>query len=313
MHFAYPPRKNSNPPPFRPRSARLPLLRRSRLRMIALVCLACVAAAYFLFGPSKPSSYHERVPSGSPPVVLVTVINPTTWDNAYLKTVRENRETYAAKHGYEAMVVKAFDYDSHGAPPSWTKIVAMRHALSKYPDCKFIWYLDQNAFIMDPNKSLEALVLETKTLEGLMIKDYPVVPPDSIIKTFSHLRGQDADFIVSQDKDSLVHSSVILRNGEWSKFFLETWYDPLYRSYNFQKAERHALEHIVQWHPTILSKLALVPQRTFAAYSKAELGDAYQKGDFVIIFPDCKQTGPHSCEAESKRYLSDWRGALGLR
>lgn len=139
------------------------------------------------------------------------------------------------------MVVKAFDYDSHGAPPSWAKVVAMRHALSKYPDCNFIWYLDQNAFIMDPTKSLESLVLETKTLETLMIKDYPVVPPDSIIKTFSHLRGQDADFIVSQDKDSLVHTSVILRNGEWAKFFLETWYDPLYRSYNFQKAERHAL------------------------------------------------------------------------
>lgn len=98
MHFAYP-RKNSNPPPFRPRSARLPLLRKSRLRTIALVLMACAAAAYFLFGSSKPSPYHERVPSGSPPVVLVTVIDPTTWDNAYLKTVRENRETYAAKHG----------------------------------------------------------------------------------------------------------------------------------------------------------------------------------------------------------------------
>lgn len=63
-------------------------------------------------------------------------------------------------------------------------------------------------------------------------------------------------------------------------------------------------EHVVQWHPTILSKLALVPQRTFAAYSKAELGDAYQKGDFVVMLPDCKQTGPQSCEAESKQYLS---------
>lgn len=72
-------------------------------------------------------------------------------------------------------------------------------------------------------------------------------------------------------------------------------------------------EHIVQWHPTVLSKLALVPQRTFAAYSKAELGDSYQKGDFVVLFPDCKPTGPQSCETESKRYLADWRSALGLR
>ncbi|RCI12470.1 hypothetical protein L249_0375 [Ophiocordyceps polyrhachis-furcata BCC 54312] len=313
MHFAYPPRKSSNPPRFRPRTTRLlPTLRRSRLKLLALGFLALVALTYIALGRRKVHVYHEHVPSGSPPVVLVTVIDPTTWDNGYLKTVRENREKYAARHGYEAMVVKAFDYDTNGAPQSWAKIVAMRHALSKYPDCHFVWYLDQNAYIMDMAKSLEELVLEPKTLERLMIKDFPVVPPDSIIKTFSHLRGQDADFVVSQDKESLVHTSIIVRNGEWAKYFIETWFDPLYRSYNFQKAERHALalrpqEHVVQWHPTVLSKLALVPQRTMAAYSQSKLGEAYQKGDMVVMFPECK---PQTCEPESKPYLDQWRRAL---
>ncbi|KAF4585825.1 alpha-1,2-galactosyltransferase-like protein [Ophiocordyceps camponoti-floridani] len=307
MHFAYPPRKSSNPPRFRPRSARLPVLRRSRLKLLVLGFVTLVTLAYLVIGRRKADVLLKRIPSGSPPVVLVTVIDPTTWDNGYLRTVKENREKYAERHGYEAMVVKAFDYDTSGAPQSWAKIVAMRHALSKYPDCRFVWYLDQNAYIMDPAKSLEELVLEPKTLERLMIKDYPVVPPDSIIKTFSHLKGQDADFIVSQDKDSLVHASVIVRNGEWARYFIETWFDPLYRSYNFQKAERHALEHLVQWHPTILSKLALVPQRTIAAYPNAKSGAAYQKGDMVIIFPDCK---PQTCEPESKPYLDQWRSAL---
>lgn len=119
--------------------------------------------------------------------------------------------------------------------------MAMRHALSKYPDCKFIWYLDQDAYIMDPTRSVEQVVLEPRTLESLMIKDYPVVPPDSIIKTFSHLRGSDAAMIISQDKDGLVTDSLLLRNGDWAKFLTETWLDPLYRTYNFQKAERHAM------------------------------------------------------------------------
>ncbi|KJZ71981.1 hypothetical protein HIM_08661 [Hirsutella minnesotensis 3608] len=311
MHFAYPPRKTSNPPPFRPRTTRLPALRRSRLRTVALIFLAVVALAYLFLGSSKPSPYHERIPSGSPPVVLVTVIDPTKYDNAYLDTIKLNRQKYAARHGYETMIVKAYDYDAKGSPQSWSKVMAMRHALSKYPDCKFVWYLDQNAYIMDPSKSLEARVLEPKTLESLMIKDFPVVPPDSIIKTFSHLRGQDTDFIVSQDKESLVHQTFILRNGEWSKFFLESWFDPLYRSYNFQKAERHALEHIVQWHPTILSKLALIPQRTFSAYQSGA-GDAYQKGDFVILFPTCTEKGVDSCETMSKPYLSEWKKSFDL-
>ncbi|PNY19939.1 alpha-1,2-galactosyltransferase [Tolypocladium capitatum] len=313
MHFAYPPRKSSNPPPFRPRSTQLPLPRRSRLKTIALVFLGFVGALYLLFGSRKPGPYHERVPSGSPSVVLVTVVDPTTWNNAYLSTIKENREKYAERHGYEAMIVKAYDYDTRGAPQSWAKIMAMRHAVSKYPDCKFIWYLDQDAYIMDPTKSLEEHVLEPKKLESLMIKDYPVVPPDSIIKTFTHLRGQDADFIVSQDKEGLVHKSVIVRNGAWAKYFVETWFDPLYRTYNFQKAERHALEHIVQWHPTILSKLALVPQREFAAYSEPDLGDSYQDGDFVVMFEGCTELGPDSCETESSHYWPKWREAFGLK
>jgi hypothetical protein len=75
----------------------------------------------------------------------------------------------------------------------------------------------------------------------MMIRDFPIVPPDSIIKTFPHLRGEDANLIISQDNDGLVADSLILRNSDWSKFLTETWLDPLYRSYNFQKAERHAL------------------------------------------------------------------------
>lgn len=94
---------------------------------------------------------------------------------------------------------------------------------------------------MDPKKSLDDIVLQAGKLESVMIRGKPVVPPDSIIKTFDHLRADDIDLVLSQDKSGLVHNNIILRNGEWAKFLLETWLDPLYRSYNFQKAERHAL------------------------------------------------------------------------
>ena len=104
-----------------------------------------------------------------------------------------------------------------------------------------------------------------------MIVDKPVVPPDSVIKTFSHLRGERVDFILTQDKEGLAGGSFMVRTGEWAKYFLDAWFDPLYRSYNFQKAESHALEHIVQWHGTVLAKLALVPQRLINSYM-AELG-----------------------------------------
>ncbi|PTB63024.1 glycosyltransferase family 34 protein [Trichoderma citrinoviride] len=310
MHFAYPSRKSSNPPPFRPRSTRLPGLRRSRIKTIGIVLFLVLATLWLFSNPRVPRPDPERVPSGRPPVVLVTVIDPTQYPNAYLKTIKENREQYAAKHGYEAFIVKAYDYDTQGAPQSWSKLMAMRHALSKFPECRFVWYLDQDAYIMDMNRSLEEQLLNRGRLESLMIKNYPVVPPDSIIKTFSHLRADEVDLIVSQDSSGLVAGSIVVRNSQWGKFLLETWMDPLYRSYNFQKAERHALEHIVQWHPTILSKLALVPQRALGPYTRTDQGDAYQDGDFVVMFTGCAKSGPQSCETESANYYQKWSSSV---
>lgn len=71
-------------------------------------------------------------------------------------------------------------------------------------------------------------------------------------------------------------------------------------------------EHLVQWHPTILSKLALVPQRTFASYSRPTLGEQYQEGDFVAMFPGCARTGRESCEVESGQFWGKWKASFGL-
>jgi len=88
---------------------------------------------------------------------------------------------------------------------------------------------------------VESHIMNTKRLESLMIKDQSIVPPDSVIKTFGHLKGRQVDFVLTQDADGLAPGSFIVRRGDWSKFFLDTWFDPLYRSYNFQKADTHAL------------------------------------------------------------------------
>jgi mannan polymerase II complex MNN11 subunit len=98
---------------------------------------------------------------------------------------------------------------------------------------------------MNPELEVESHIMHPKQLESLMIKEHPVVPPDSVIKTFAHLKGSQVDFVLTQDKDGLSQGSFILRNGDWSRFFLDTWFDPLYRSYNFQKADSHALVGIL--------------------------------------------------------------------
>ena len=117
----------------------------------------------------------------------------------------------------------------------------MRHAMTIHPDSTYFFHLSAHSVIMDPTISLDSHILDHKKLDSLMIKDIPVVPPDSVIKTFSHLKGSDVDLVITQDGENLCPGSFILKRGDWARFFLDVWFDPLYRSYNFAKADTHAL------------------------------------------------------------------------
>ena len=155
---------------------------------------------------------------------------------------------------YAAFFPNTTDYPLGDNPSSWSLVPAMRHAMALYPHTPYIFYLTSTALIMNPSLSIEDHIMDPRRLESLMLVDKPVVPPDSVIKTFSHLKGDRIDFVLSQDNEGLAGGSMIIRSGEWAKFFLDSWFDPLYRSYNFQKAEAHALEHIVQCvHPETFS------------------------------------------------------------
>ena len=266
MQFPYP-RKSSTPSTYTP--ARGPsYAQRRKFRNLAIYMasgLTLILLLLWLFGDSSST---EIIPPGTPEVVIVTTFDPQM-SEAFKEGVKDNRRHYAAKHGYATFFPNTTDYDvMPGVPKSWSTVPAMRHAMTLHPHSQWLWFLSASALIMDTSEDLYTKVLEPRKLESMMIVDKPVVPPDSVIKTFSHLRGERIDFILTQDREGLAGGSLLVRTGEWAKFFLDAWYDPLYRSYNFQKAENHALEHIVQWHGTILAKLALIPQKVINSYTR---------------------------------------------
>jgi mannan polymerase II complex MNN11 subunit len=122
----------------------------------------------------------------------------------------------------------------------------MRHAMSLYPQATYFFYLDPHSLIMSTGLSIKDYIMDNSRLEKLMIPNVPIVPPDSVIKSNEGLSGDNAQFVLTQDKEGLSEKSFIMKQGEWAKYMLDAWYDPLYRQYNFQKAERHALEHMIQ-------------------------------------------------------------------
>lgn len=74
----------------------------------------------------------------------------------------------------------------------------------------------------------------------------------------------------------------------------------------------YAQEHIVQWHPTILSKLAIIPQGLINSYSRDKHGEEYKAGDLVVRFPDCTMAkGDMICGDEANKFSSKWKAAFG--
>lgn len=63
----------------------------------------------------------------------------------------------------------------------------------------------------------------------------------------------------------------------------------------------------MQWHPTILAKLALVPQRTFNSYAMNtdEAGEEslYKEGDFVIRLNGCEGQGSDKCSKDAEPFF----------
>lgn len=96
MHLALPARKSSNPPPYATQSTRFPMLRRSRVQTIVL-CACAVGAVIFVLSQVLGGS--EKIPLGTPPVVIVTVLDPENYSKDYINNIKENRIEYAKKHG----------------------------------------------------------------------------------------------------------------------------------------------------------------------------------------------------------------------
>ncbi|KIW06242.1 uncharacterized protein PV09_02716 [Verruconis gallopava] len=325
MHYAYPGRKSSHPTSFTPRQSRSSILhtirRRVRLRTLLTAALA-LGLLYLVLSWLFSSSSTEissipvapvftKAPSGEPNVVIVTVLDDEK-GQVYNTAVKQNRQEYAEKHGYATFMPQATEYNVGDSPKSWAKVPALRHAMTVFPRTPFFLFLDDRTLIANPSLSVEEHLTNKQRIESLAITDIPVVPPDSVIRTTRDQPGDLVDLLLVQDREGLSVRSFVLRNGDWAKFFLDAWFDPLYRTYNFQKAERHALEHIVQWHGTILAKLALVPQHMLCAYSEKDKRAAtdngvYENGNFVISFAEC-DSPDRSCRDEMKPWFERLHG-----
>ncbi len=90
---------------------------------------------------------------------------------------------------------------------------------------------------------------------------------------------------------------------------------PLHLLFGFFQLTLSAQEHVVQWHPTILTKLALVPQNLLNSYgvdipSRGGKEVMYKEGEFVVRLVGCELDQARYCEKEFDMYYQQWKSYL---
>lgn len=212
----------------------------------------------------------------------------------------ENRDAYAAYHGYRHVFLNFSKYDaakSHVAHPCWLKLPAIQETFVKYPETKWLWWLDMDAIIWNGNIKLEDHVLHPDMLARRIVPDLYLTDTDE-----RHYNGgktplegefntEDALFIFAPDIQSINAGSFFVKNTPQTRSMIEFWGDPEY-IYNdkhegkFGLKEQDAFVKLYLRHKVFRDTTAIVPQALFNAYGPDDSFPSRQAldGDLAVHF-----------------------------
>ncbi|KAF5102795.1 hypothetical protein D0Z03_000349 [Geotrichum reessii] len=238
----------------------------------------------------------------NPPLVLVLGLDADRYSKDYLANVLADRLAYAKKHNYGLYARYLQDFAPNEKedpeieieldPLEWAKTNLMREAMAAFDKAAWMWWLEQDAVIMDTEFDIGSdLVFDKAKLSKQMIRDAPIIPPESIIHTYKHVRADQIKFITTQNDVGICMASYLIRNDPlYGRILMDYLRDPLHRKYpGFRSAGSGqavdaAVTHLVQWHPAILSRMALVPASVLGAppeETKLLKTLEYKTGEFV--------------------------------
>lgn len=256
--------------------------------------------------------YSPKASESYPKVIIVTAIDFDKYEVSPLANIVQNRVNYAHAHDYGIYVrwhqefapfMNSIQFVTAKERAKWARLYCLRAAMFAFPKAEWFWYLDQDGLIMNLKVNLYDYLLSDEALERAALRDQPVVPPNGLIKTHKNLHSENVKLVVTQSESKIGTNSFIVRNDEIGRGMLDLWGDKLFVNYNnFPYGPDSAISHILQWHPFLLSKTAIVQARTINSVFTSETleedaknGDHihYFKGDLVATWSGC--TDPTLC------------------
>lgn len=171
---------------------------------------------------------------------------------------------YCLRHNYDFMyIANRLDNNRH---PSWTKILFALKVLNMAKKYDYVWVIDADLMIMNHTTKIESIV-----------ELYP-----------------NADLIFSSDlanspdnQKSLVNTgSFIIKNSNFSRSFLQTWFNtPCGYEYSFPW-EQGAINTLLTTYPMVFKlhdKIKILPEKTLnSIFDSLSPHDNFNQGDFVL-------------------------------
>ncbi|WBW73817.1 alpha-1,2-galactosyltransferase Gmh1 [Schizosaccharomyces osmophilus] len=216
--------------------------------------------------------------------------NTGSFDPSIMDDVFANRLRYVKEHNYNFEFV---NFTGINMPAVWGKMPSVIQMMEKYPNAKWIWWLDQDALIMNNNQSLQNLFLSTEKLKSSLLTDQPlwsqIITQDKrrTPSIYSDEMIENIEYLISEDHNGVNAGSFLVKNTETMALFMDLLTEPTLVDYKVVRHEQDLIGLMIHRHPQLAAKFGILPQRYLNAYPHAPPEMEYHPGDLLVHFAGC--------------------------
>ncbi|AOW05314.1 galactosyl transferase GMA12/MNN10 family-domain-containing protein [Yarrowia lipolytica] len=264
---------------------------------------------------NKPLTYTDEekvdghVQPYGPKIALLSASNGKT-DNemAMLELVLPNRQEYCNYHGYICAFVDLNTVDTGSDHVVWAKMGAIQRVFDEHPEVEWVWWMDTDIFLMNPEIELGEHLLSDRALVERLTYARPIRKPDATFdgevypSKDNPPKPENLNLLLTQDFFGINAGSFFIKRSPWTDMLLDLWYDPVHVEKNYIFKEQEALNNLIRGHKSILSHTGIYPQRLFNSYT-GEPNDVwtYKEGDLALHLAGCNHN--NDCEKHLTGYF----------
>lgn len=247
-----------------------------------------------------------------------------------LQMAESNRREYCDYHNYVYKFINISRFDLKLVHPVWGKLNAIQAAFDEHPTVEWIWWMDLDMIIMNPEIDLARYLLNPEAMKRRLSYGRPLkhpsyaeysnirtgynpdkpLPPNAAKPKINDVESEDyeyadvnkIDMLICQDFFGLNAGSFFIRRSEFVTMLLDYWGDTVFINQEFRFREQDTLGHLNINHRLIREHIGVVPQRMLNSYISDDLWSGYEEGDLSIHFAGCWIPG--DCD---DRWMRNWK------